>query len=372
MSSPIVVRDSLEVVAAALVAPGKGILAVDESNATMDERLAGVGVAPGSENRRRSREMLLTAPGIQRFVSGVILCDETLRQSTANGTRFPDLLSERGIMPGIKVNTGAKPLARTDGETVSEGLDGLRERLAEYGELGARFANWRAVIRIAGDQPSVCCVAANAHALARYAALCQEAGIVPIVEPEVLMDGDHTIDRCEQVTTWVLSDVFSELRTQQVRLGGMVLKPNMVLAGDYCAIRANTDEVARRTLWMLRGTVPAAVPGVAFLSGGQHDALAAEHLSLVNRLGGAPWQLTFSYGRGLVADALRTWAGSDRNSQAAQRTFSHRVHCNAAARGGRYFAALENDRALAQTVAGLVADGDGSAVARSPGDTVST
>jgi fructose-bisphosphate aldolase, class I len=371
MTTTIVERDTLELVAAALVSPGKGILAADESNGTMDKRLEAVGVEPSQENRRRFRELLLTAPGIQRFVSGVILYDETLRQASNDGTPFPELLRERGIMPGIKVDTGAKPLPQTDGEMVTEGLDGLRERLVEYRELGARFAKWRAVIRIASDQPSDCCLAANAHALARYAALCQEAGIVPIVEPEVLMDGDHTIDRCEQVTTRVLSTVFSELRTQQVRFGGMVLKPNIVLAGSGCPTQAAVDEVARRTLWALRSTVPAAVPGVAFLSGGQSDKLAAEHLDAMARLGGAPWQLTFSYGRGLVADALRVWGGSDRNREPAQRTLGHRVHCNVAARGGRYFAALENDRRLAEIIAGGVASPDEEAPIPASSATVS-
>jgi fructose-bisphosphate aldolase class I len=372
MTTTIVEPDTLELVAAALVAPGKGVLAADESSGTMDKRLEAVGVEPGIENRRRFREMLLTAPGIEHFVSGVILYDETIRQSTDDGTPFAEVLRERGIMPGIKVDTGAKPLAQTDGETVTEGLDGLRERLAEYRELGATFAKWRAVIRIGDGLPSDCSIAANSHALARYAALCQEAGIVPIVEPEVLMDGDHTIDRCEQVTTRVLSSVFAELRTQRVRFGGIVLKPNMVLAGSACAEQPNVDEVARRTLWTLRGTVPASVPGIAFLSGGQSDTLAAEHLNAMNRLGGAPWQLTFSYGRGLIADSLRVWAGSDENREAAQRTLEHRVHCNASARGGRYSAAMENDRALAQTVAKDFLSGSTDNATPAAGATVAT
>jgi fructose-bisphosphate aldolase, class I len=372
MTTTTVERDALELVAAALVAPGRGVLAADESSGTMDKRLEAVGVEPGVENRRRFRQLLLTAPGIQQFVSGVILYDETLRQSDDDGKPFPELLQERGIMPGIKVDTGAKPLPWADNETVTEGLDGLRERLAEYSELGARFAKWRAVIRIASGLPSDGCIAANAHALARYAALCQEAGIVPIVEPEVLMEGAHTIDRCEVVTTRVLSAVFAELRTQQVRFGGIVLKPNMVLAGSACANQPGIDEVAHRTLWTLRGTVPASVPGIAFLSGGQSDALAAEHLNAISGLSGAPWQLTFSYGRGLIADALRVWAGSDRNREAAQRTLAHRVHCNAAARGGRYFTALENDRALAETVAKTVASAADAGRMPASGDTVST
>jgi len=347
----------LEQVAAAMVAPGKGILAADESNGTMDKRLQAVGVEPSSENRRRYREMLLTTPGIDNQISGVILFDETVRQVDSQGVLFTEMCMARGIMPGIKVDTGAKPLAGADGETITEGLDSLRERLEEYRSLGARFAKWRAVIKITDVLPSDYCIATNAHALARYAALCQEAGIVPIVEPEVLMDGDHSIDRSEEVTDAALTAVFAQVRAQRVLLEGIVLKPNMVLAGYSCAQQPSVEEVARRTLRTLLRNVPAAVPGIAFLSGGQSDELAADHLSAMNQLGGAPWQLTFSYGRALIADALRIWSGEDANASAAQSALAHRANCNVAARAGRYASAMESDSELAEQVAaGVAAD----------------
>jgi fructose-bisphosphate aldolase class I len=339
-------RKSLAAVAGELVAPGKGILAADESNATMTKRLEAVGAEPTPESRRRFRELLVTTPRTADRISGVILYDETLRQPASDGAAFPELLSSRGMLAGIKVDTGAKPLAGAHGETVTEGLDGLRERLGEYHELGARFAKWRATISIGDGRPSPYCIATNAHALGRYAALCQEAEIVPIVEPEVLMEGDHPIERSEEVTRDVLRAVFAELLDQRVVLEGMVLKPNMVLAGYDCAQGAGVEEVAQRTLRVLRQAVPAAVPGIAFLSGGQSDDLASAHLSAINQAS-APWQLTFSYGRALQAAPLRTWAGQAGNAAAAQAAFARRIHCTGEARAGRYTAALEQELATA-------------------------
>jgi fructose-bisphosphate aldolase, class I len=331
--------------ARALVAEGKGVLAADESNRTMTKRLEAVGAESSADTRRRFRELLFTTPGAEEHISGVIFYDETLRQATSEGMPFPELLASRGMIPGIKVDTGAKPLAGAEGETVTEGLDGLRERLAEYRELGARFAKWRAVIAIGDGRPSRYCLAVNAHALGRYAALCQEAEIVPIVEPEVLMDGDHTIDRSEEVTWATLRAVFVELLDQRVRLEGIVLKPNMVLSGYDCPRQAGVDEVAERTLALLRRVVPAAVPGVAFLSGGQSDELASAHLGAMNALGGAPWELSFSYGRALQAAALKAWGGSEERAADAQAAFARRARCNGEARFGRYTEELE--RALA-------------------------
>jgi fructose-bisphosphate aldolase, class I len=275
----------------------------------------------------------------------VIMYDETFRQTAAGGTPFPDCLTGQGILPGIKVDTGAKPLAGFRRETVTEGLDGLRDRLREYGELGGRFAKWRAVIRIESDLPTTACIEANARALARYAGLCQEAGIVPIVEPEVLMDGDHTIDRSEEVTAAVLRAVFDRLREQRVLLEGIVLKPNMLLSGYDCPEQAGIEEVAERTLACFRRVVPAAVPGIAFLSGGQSDDRAAAHLSAMNAIGGVPWELTFSYGRALVGAPLRVWAGDDSKVGEAQAAFLHRARCNAAARRGEYVDSMEHELA---------------------------
>jgi len=340
-------RSVLEATARALVAEGKGILAADESNKTMTKRIEGVGAESTPETRRRFRELLVTTPGAEEQISGVIMYDETIRQAATDGTPFPALLASRGMSSGIKVDTGAKALAAAEGETITEGLDGLRERLAEYRELGASFAKWRGVIALGDGLPSRYCIATNAHALGRYAALCQEAGIVPIVEPEVLMDGDHPIDRSEAVTGAVLRAVFAELLDQHVLLEGIVLKPNMVLAGYSCERRAGVEEVAQRTLSLLRQVVPAAVPGVAFLSGGQSDELATAHLNAMNTVGGAPWELSFSYGRALQAAPLRTWAGVQSNERAAQVAFAHRARCNGEARFGRYSAESEHQVAAA-------------------------
>ncbi|MEJ7797838.1 MAG: class I fructose-bisphosphate aldolase [Solirubrobacteraceae bacterium] len=329
--------------AAALVAEGKGILAADESNGTMDKRLKAAGVEPAKEMRRALRELLFTTEGTAEHISGVILFDETFRQSTADGTPFPVLLQQQGIVPGIKVDTGAKPLAGAEDEKVTEGLDGLRERLAEYYEGGARFAKWRGVIGIDARHPSRYCVHVNAHALARYAALCQEARIVPIVEPEVLMDGEHTIHRSEEVTEMVLATVFHELRAQRVLLEGMLLKPNMVLAGYECSEQPSDEEVAEVTLRCLRRHVPAAVPGIVFLSGGQSDEDATVRLNLMNQMGSQPWEISFSYGRGLQAAALTTWRGDRQNVPTAQARYRHRARCTGAARQGRYSHEMERE-----------------------------
>jgi fructose-bisphosphate aldolase, class I len=333
---------TLRAIAGAMVAPGKGILAADESNATMTKRLEAVGVASSPETRRRFRELLCTAPGIERQISGVILYDETLRQPASDGTPLPQLLAARGILPGIKVDTGAKPLAGSPGETVTEGLDGLRERLAEYYALGARFAKWRAVIAIGRDRPGRAAIDANAHALARYAALCQEAGIVPIVEPEVLMDGDHDLSRCEQATSQTLRALFAQLVSQHVELGAIVLKPNMVVPGAASAEQVSAAEVARRTVGVLARSVPAAVPGVAFLSGGQSDEAAIANLNACNSLGRElPWRLTFSFGRALIASALERWAGREEHVGAAQAVVAERARASGLASVGRYVAEPE-------------------------------
>jgi fructose-bisphosphate aldolase class I len=333
----------LEALAHALTSPGKGILAVDESPGTIGRRFGAIGIANTEESRRRYREMLFTAPGIAGFISGVILFDETLRQRADDGSPLVDVLVHQGIIPGIKVDRGTKPLAGSPGEHATEGLDGLRERLAEYAQLGARFAKWRAVIQIEGAHlPTRLAIEANAHALGRYAAICQEAGFVPIVEPEVLMDGDHSIDRCFEVSEATLHAVFLALFEHRVHLEGMLLKPNMVLAGAACPYQPGVQDVAEETVRCLRRTVPAAVPGIMFLSGGQGDELATAHLNAINRLPGPqPWALSFSYARALQGPALTAWKGDPARVDEAQRALYHRALCNGAARKGEYTPDLE-------------------------------
>jgi fructose-bisphosphate aldolase class I len=332
-------------IAQAMMAPGKGILAADESSSTIEKRFKAIHVANNEDNRRTYREMLFTTQGAEEFISGVILYDETIRQKTRDGKPFTAVLTERGVLPGIKVDLGAKDLAGHPGEKITEGLDGLRERLAEYAKLGARFAKWRAVITIGSGIPTDFCIEANAHALARYAALCQEAGLVPIVEPEVLMDGDHTIERCEAVTEHTLDRVYTALHDHRVRLEGTVLKPNMVISGKDCKVQAGTQEVAQATLRCLKRTVPAAVAGIAFLSGGQTDEAATAHLSAMNAMGPLPWPLTFSYGRALQAPALKAWSGQAANFGLGQKAYFHRARMNGAARFGRYSPAMEKEAA---------------------------
>jgi fructose-bisphosphate aldolase class I len=331
----------LHATASELVAPGKGILAADESSGTIAKRFAQIGVESTEQTRRAYRELLFAAPGVEAFVSGVILFDETIRQRAVDGTPFPELLAGRGMIPGIKVDRGAKPLARTEGETVTEGLDGLRERFAEYRSLGARFAKWRATFSVGAGRPSDTCVRANAHALARYAALAQDEGLVPIVEPEVLMDGGHSIVESARVTERVLQAVYAELDAQRVDAQGTLLKPNMLLSGYDDAERAGVDEVAERTLDCLYRYVPAAVPGIVFLSGGQTDEDATAHLNAMNLRGPHPWQLSFSYGRALQGPVLRAWQGEAANVEAAQEAFLHRARLNGAARSGSYTPELE-------------------------------
>ncbi len=324
-----------------LVAPHEGILAADESSGTIKKRLDSIGLESTEEHRRAYRELLFTTPRLGEWISGVILYDETIHQSSVDGTRFPEVLSRGGMIPGIKVDTGAKPLAGAPGETVTEGLDGLRERLDEYRRLGARFAKWRATYFIGEGLPSAYAIHVNAHALARYAALSQEAGLVPIVEPEVLMEGGHTIEQCEEATEAALGAVFQELHLQRVDLEGMLLKPNMVLSGKDCPEQASVEEVAAATLRCFRRVVPAAVPGIVFLSGGQSDGDATAHLNAMNAMGGSPWELSFSYGRALQAPALEAWGGDPANVEAAQRSLAHRARCNSAARSGTYTEEME-------------------------------
>ena len=331
----------LEETTRALVAEGKGILAADESDGTIKKRFDWIDVESTEDNRRAYRELLFATEGAEEYISGVILFDETLRQSASDGTPFPKLLGSRGIIPGIKVDKGAKPLANAEGETVTEGLDGLRERLNEYRELGARFTKWRATYSISNSLPSEYCVWVNAHALARYAALSQEAGLVPIVEPEVLMDGDHTIERAFEVTSRVQHAVFTELRDQRVEPEGMLLKPNMVLAGYDSGGQASHEEVAEWTLKCLRRHVPAAVPGIVFLSGGQTDEDATANLNAMNALGSHPWELSFSYGRALQAPALKAWGGDPEQVEEAQKAFYRRAKFNSAARSGSYAPEME-------------------------------
>ena len=332
----------LHKIACAMVTPGKGLLAADESSGTIKKRFDAVGIESTPESRRDYRELLFrSSEAMSKYVSGVILYDETIRQKANDGTALVALIQQSGAIPGIKVDKGSKPLAACPGEQVTEGLDGLRERLAEYRELGARFAKWRAVIDIGPGIPSHTCVVANAHALGRYAALCQERDIVPIVEPEVLMDGAHDMDRCYQVTEFVLKETFEQLYEQRIALEGMVLKPNMVVPGKKSGQRASVEEVAERTLKLLKNCVPPAVPGIAFLSGGQSDEEATAHLDALNRLGELPWHLTFSYGRALQAAPQKAWSGKSENVAAAQRAFTHRARMNALAALGQWKADLE-------------------------------
>jgi fructose-bisphosphate aldolase class I len=334
--------DSLKATAQALVAPGKGILAADESSGTIKKRFDAINVESTEDNRRAYRDLLFTTDGAEEFISGVILYDETIRQSSLDGAPFPKLLADKGIIPGIKVDTGAKQLAMADeGETVTEGLDDLRERLAEYRQLGARFAKWRATYVISDTLPSQLAYDVNAHALARYAALCQEADIVPIVEPEVLMDGDHSIERAFVVTSAALDALYNELFQQRVHLEGTLLKPNMVLSGYDAKKQADDEQVAHMSVAAYRRCVPAAVPGIVFLSGGQSDEQATARLNEMNKLGPHPWQLSFSYGRALQAPAQKAWKGDPANVPAAQQAFYHRAKLNSAARSGSYTESME-------------------------------
>ncbi len=338
--------DELNKVAQALVRPGRGILAADESSGTIKKRFDAIGVEASEENRRDYRELLFrSTDAMSRYISGVILYDETIRQSAKDGTPLVKIIEAAGSLPGIKVDKGTKPLPFCPGEVVTEGLDGLRERLIEYRGLGAKFAKWRAVIDIGAAIPTHHCVSANAHALARYAALCQEAGVVPIVEPEVLMDGNHDIDRCYAVTEWVLNTVYGQLYDARVQLDGTVLKPNMVVPGKKCPKRASVAEVAEKTVRVLRACVPAAVPGIAFLSGGQSDEEATAHLDAMNKVGGLPWRLTFSYGRALQAAPQKAWSGRPENIAAAQRAFAHRAMMNGLATLGQWKEDLEKKAA---------------------------
>lgn len=332
--------------AQALVADGKGILAADETVPTVTKRLDAQKIESTPDSRRTYREMFFTAPAISEFISGVILQDETIHQMSSQGIAMAEVLSQQGIFPGIKVDNGTKPLVGSAAEKITEGLDGLRDRLKNYRELGARFAKWRAVITITNTLPSMSCINVNAQALALYAALCQEQGIVPIVEPEVLMDGSHTIERCEEVTGAVLHAVFNALFEQKVYLEGMLLKPNMIISGKECMEQASVEEVAAATLRCLRRHVPSAVPGIVFLSGGQDSITATKHLNTINQSEGPkPWKLSFSYGRALQDEALKAWKGKDENLKAGQQAFYHRAKCDSAAALGRYAASMERETA---------------------------
>lgn len=335
-------EDKLESVARYLVSKGKGILAADESNGTIKKRFVTIGIESTEENRRAYRDLLFTTQSIEEFISGVILFDETIRQSTQDSIPFPELLARKSIIPGIKVDTGAKPLAGFPGEKVTEGLDGLRERFEEYRTFGAKFAKWRAVITIGKGIPSSTCIDANAQGLARYAALSQEAGLVPIVEPEVLMHGSHDIQRCEKVTEETLKCVFSKLEEYRVVLEGILLKPNMVVSGQQCPTQAGIEEVAEATIRCFRKAVPESVPGIVFLSGGQSPEMATEHLNAMNAMGKHPWELSFSYGRALQEPVLKAWQGDSAHIGAAQNAFYVRARCNSAARYGKYSKQMES------------------------------
>jgi fructose-bisphosphate aldolase, class I len=336
----------LNKIATAMVAPGRGILAADESSGTIKKRFDAIGVESSADSRRDYRELMFRAnEGMTKYISGVILFDETIRQNAKDGTPLVKLIEKAGSLPGIKVDKGVRPLPMCPGEVITEGLDGLGQRLAEYRGLGAKFAKWRAVIDIGKDMPSYTCIMTNTHALARYAALCQQEGIVPIVEPEVLMDGDHDIDRCYKITEWTLNTVFEQLYYQRVALEGIVLKPNMAIAGKKCPKQTSVAEVAEKTVKLLKSCVPAAVPGIAFLSGGQSDADATAHLDAMNKIGGLPWKLTFSYGRALQAAPQKAWSGKLENVAAAQRAFSHRAMMNGLASLGQWKQDLEKKAA---------------------------
>jgi fructose-bisphosphate aldolase, class I len=337
--------EELAATAEALVAPGKGILAADESSGTIKKRFDAIEVDSTEDNRRAYRELLFTTEGAANYISGVILYDETIRQQAADGTPLPEVLSRQGIIPGIKVDKGTTDLAGFVGEKVTEGLDGLAGRLATYRDLGARFTKWRAVITIGEGIPTFGCIAANAEALARFAASSQEAGLVPIVEPEVLMDGGHGIERCDVATRDTLAETFAALRRLRVRFDGMLLKPNMVLAGSDCPTQAGVTQVAQATVAALGDCVPASVPGIVFLSGGQSDEVATAHLNAMNRLGHVPWELSFSYGRALQAPALKAWKGEAANVAAAQQAYHHRARLNGAARSGSWTEAMEKETA---------------------------
>lgn len=334
-------KAALAQIAQAIVADGKGVLAADESNPTIKKRFDNIGLENTEENRRDYRNMLFTTPDFGKSIGGVILFDETIRQNAADGTPLVKIMSDAGAIPGIKVDKGAKPLAGFEGDTITEGLDGLRDRLKEYYDLGARFAKWRAVIDISATSPSGYAIQANADALARYAALCQEAGIVPIVEPEVLMDGEHTIEVCQDITTEVLNAVFQALHVAEVYLPGILLKPNMVIAGKKCEVQATPEQVADLTVETLKQTVPSAVPGVVFLSGGQSEKEATLHLDLMNKRHKLPWALSFSYGRALQASSLATWNGDAAKVADAQKVFANRAECNQAAAKGEYAVEME-------------------------------
>lgn len=333
----------LESIARTLVNKGKGILAADESSGTIKKRFDSIRVESTEKNRLFYRHMLFTTEGIRNFISGVILFDETIHQTNQDGVPLHELLTRQGILPGIKVDKGAKEMAGFPGEKITEGLDGLRDRLLNYRDLGARFAKWRSVITINGDIPTSQCINSNARGLAIYAALCQEVGLVPIVEPEVLMDGPHDLERCEQVTADTLVSVFSELHHHRVHLEGILLKPNMVISGKTCAKQAHTSEVAQATIRCFRRVIPSSVPGIVFLSGGQTPKQAAENLNAINAIGRAPWQLSFSYGRALQEAPLKTWGGEENNFTKAQEIFYHRSKCTAAARDGHYQPAMEDE-----------------------------
>jgi fructose-bisphosphate aldolase class I len=326
----------LESIARALVARGKGLLAADESFPTIQKRFAALNIPSNEETRRAYRELLFTTAGVEAFISGVIMFDETIRQNASDGKSFVDLLNRKGIIPGIKVDKGTIDMPGFPGEKLTAGLDGLRERLNEYRDIGARFTKWRAVITIGSGIPTGANIDANARLLAHFAALSQEAGLTPVVEPEVLMDGDHNIEQCEEVTVSVLASVFSELRSYRVNLEGMLLKASMVLPGKQSPKQAKADEVAERTIKTLRRTVPAALPGIVFLSGGQSPEQATRHLNAMNQIGGLPWEISFSFARALQDPALKTWMGTPSNAAAAQRTFYHRAKCNSEARFGTY------------------------------------